>query len=467
MRGPYSIFDLKAVSEENRYKTELATARFRSGSPAKAMSGSMELLPEDPENEDDDINGTRKDQVKQQSNKINKLISRVKGKISNKCRPKDEKFEDKMKIFGRLSTFIDAKSIFQEMNAMNQINPKRNSILSFKNRMEESKSTIKDPQSDFSKKVKEVLEKARSRISQKDSENQTSRRKNQSYYDFVKIADKKMQKDYDIHLDTEESSDTNFFYNKLETDMLKGKYEHLDLQPLSATEDEKMASELQHLQMLLEEGTKVRLVSDKNYYDDFRMRAKKITSLVKQAAVKIFHKKSMADVSIGKEAPATNQTVESDPSNDFWALTSVPTSNQRTVTEQIEELHQKLDNVSARLKTEHRPAVYENRQKRVNLLERIPYALAKQESKLLRKIGSLIVDDIEGTDRDFREIKNEMSKKIDQLEEFEELEMERLKEDPEASLKIHFGTKGHFASFANNPRRQKFSKKTFVVLFGK
>lgn len=464
MKSPTDRFYLRDSRSPLKY--EAASSRNTLTDPDKFGLSSFEKLELNLENndltEEKREEGIHLQQIKQQTTKIQKLIGRAKGRIS-RFKSNTEKFDERLRVFSRLSTFLDSKQIYQEMNLLNSINPNKDYTQSFLNKINEQKNQKSGTESQnqlFPEKTQKLLEDARYRILYRNANNPLSTRRNQQYYELSKMAEQKLQRDYTFRCNTEETTDLNDFDDQLEKDIVHGKYDYMETVPTTIDDEEdQQKTELRHLKQLLEQGTRKRIVEDKSYAADFRARASKITKLLKQTAERIFHKKlTTVPPKKLKEALTSNPTA---------ALTLIDNSNRRAASEKMEELHQELDYVSYSLSKEHFPAVFEKGKKRTNLMERTPFLLAKQQTKLLKQMGETVIENVENQKKEFREMKAMMSKKITQIEEFEEAELEKLKEDPEEALKIKFETNSHFATFASNPNKVRPTKKTFVYLFGK
>lgn len=406
-----------------------------------------------------------------------------------------ERFDERMQIFRGLNTFIDAKDIIQNMNALNKLNKAeatvqmnlRDQLRDLSKEMQSQKSPEGRKMDKLNTKIINALEKARVHIlDQQTYAKRASKLHNSFGYHLSEATDDLLYKFQQRSYDPVEKDDLDNFDEKLGKDLLSGKLDVLEVP--EAFDQEKITHGMKNLQCLLEEKTKLSLARDQRYHEHYKKRADNVVAMVTKTAQKIFardndkeseKKKSVGNLdkvrSIRKktkefldEPVQDNETVSESQSHEPIFTTDFDIERIST-NDQITETRSKLNSFETVQGRSGRSGSMDFilNKKWVKLNQTIvpsPPTDNKKVNNHHRCMATEIINEIESHEYEFQDLKLKMSKEIEQLEEFLQQDIEKLKEDPKEVFRVDIDTTGHFASFSSKPLRLPSKKKLAAVL---
>ena len=264
---------------------------------------------------------------------VEDVIKKASKKLNFGSKDKTRRFEEKMKVFENLSTFIDIKDYIQQMNPMNQDNNKKTvklpPIQTSQTPSENNSPGLRLPQST---KVKQInmdsvyenstfitstftsptTKSARTVVVPPENDGNSSPLKSKirrlqtniakvSAYQEEKALDSERKKDAygmildkasvmltqineeDMKLPVVEDSDANAFYQELQDNLVNNNFERMDYGNYYLQQDEK-----DYYKNLL--AFKDDLEIDHNYYQDYKARADKVITLLRKATKNIYKK---------------------------------------------------------------------------------------------------------------------------------------------------------------------------------
>jgi len=261
---------------------------------------------------------------------VEDVIKKASKKLNFGSKDKTRRFEEKMKVFENLSTFIDIKDYIQQMNPMNQEpNKKTVKLPPIQTSSDNNSPGLRLPQST---KVKQInmdsvyenstfitsqftsptTKSARNIVLPPEDNGNSSPLKSKirrlqtniakvSAYQEEKALDSERKKDAygmildkasvmltqlneeDMKLPVVEDSDANAFYQELQDNLVNNNFERVDYGNYYLQQDEK-----DYYKNLL--AFKDDMEIDHNYYQDYKVRADKVITLLRKATKNIYKK---------------------------------------------------------------------------------------------------------------------------------------------------------------------------------
>lgn len=418
---------------------------------------------------------------------INRVVKQTMQKMRFKSEAPVEKFENNLKVFKKVNTFINVKDTIQNLNVLNSLAGEHEEDAERKAKskfLELSKSDNKHylvmdsrsrPKFRHSSlaKIDSVLAKSRKFISNSVRARDHSRQNSLVGADLV---DRALAYGHNKRHDSCDNSELNLFYDQLETDILEGKYDKKDCELDGIPNEIDSATDLDYLRVLLEEKTKLSLVKDKNYHENYKRKAENVITMLKKTAKKIFDRNGDERE---KRREALRQVIRMSKSKlDLQKqeiVSFIPpqiSENNNTLPGklQLKAIKGRLSKITSyngsptNLKL---PSVIKGKK---FIEEPTPITEVNQKNKeinaLHMRYSDILLNDLECQGKNLHEIREVMDKEIEQLEGLYEREVGKMKEDPSEAIRVNLGTKGYYGSFGNKRLGKPLNSKLISKVIG-
>lgn len=406
-----------------------------------------------------------------------------------------DKFENKLKIFKGVSTFINVKDTIQNLNVLNQIETvdeeaaernvrKRLAEAAKTNKLSNLRSNprIQDPSmAQFDSVLDQAKKIMSSSVNNKKRTSQSRELPHRAMRQVTNVLLKDRRKNYDSN----DRNDLDFFYDSLEKDFITGRYEKPEYLDVDFADSNAITSDLDYLRMLLEEKTKLSMARDKNYHQNFKKRAENVISVLKKTAKKIFDRKEnhrfilKADTDRAKQMTQEDRARKEEQMKQRTEVLSFlenkmdefATINTLPVERQLELLKSRVNNLvnfdpASVSQAPARATITRRRKEIFNPLTMSPETKNREINAVHKKYAEVLITELGNQVKTVHEMKEVMNRQIEQLEGLYQQDLDKMTEDPFEAIRVDVGTKGHFGSFGNKKVGGGLTAKTLAKVLG-
>lgn len=433
---------------------------------------------------------------KNKNAKIDVLVKKLGKKLNFLSKEKSKKFDESLKIFESLDTFVDIRGYLRQMNELNNEsgtpNPKlpklnlhgKHASTSLFTSPKSTRSPGASPKNhkggkgvnvEIQKKIKTARQSLTNFMAKEDDENNLKRKENA--YDFiVDETDAVLRKMtvMDKKSPLAEETDVDNFYKELQENLINDNFERMEHNVQLKPEE---VNYYKNLLALKDE----KHFTDKNYYDTYKRRADKVICLMRKATKNIFNKmydpksgrasKVLDDTKSEKEILDTRSSYEPKESGfkqqwkkHFESLIATGESlenigsdkdldaNFQKMMEKMEKAHTKSMKIGSRATTTN---FDKEKEKNMSVNQEINNA-HKDQLKT-------IIESAQNNEKRFKRMRDDFKKKIHNLQDVYVKETQKLFPNNEESIKKSLGARTA-RPYMEKPIRKNLTMKVLNAL---
>ena len=460
--------------------------------------------------------------------KIDEIVKKANKKLNFLKKDKAKKFEERMKIFENLNTFIDIKDYIQQLNVLNHDTARKNvrlpplqpisgSSSPYNNTLTHSistkgklsrdaspnnRSTGRLPASNFGSMVLtgqnhnvnpnpvalgDRLKAIQSTVSKfaaiKEEEALDIEGKKDVYgmvLDKTNVMLTQLN-EVDLKMPVAEDTDINNFYQELQNDLIYNNFEKIDHGNVELQQEE--MDYYKNLLAFRDEPDSAE-PTDQKYYEDYKARADKVINLLRKAAKNIYKKagegkkqvraKIQTDEVIEEEltkmkTERDEATLKDNLKQEFEMYVSsgglmngsMDRKNNLDLDIHYQKMLRKVDQIVKAQEpvkdTEGTPSKAEEEKAGDNQMNH-------EINKAFKSYMKAILESAEAQGANFKTVKGDFNKKINQLEDAYDKEIQRLLPKTLDSIKMTLDTQMTNKSYLDKPVRKNFSRKMLNAL---
>lgn len=467
----------------------LRTSPFKDSTLPK-MATTMYKIDETKTNEKDIL----MNQTLSRNTIINRIIQKTKGKMRFLNVADSKKFDDKLKTFKKVSTFIDLKDQMFNLNMQNKGSELTQSVLNHRINNHFASRTRGDITSfgastnsgfQMLKKVNPMLE---SNLAQILTSRSPAKRtvSLDRFSERMKAAKSQILKYKVDELDYTEKTDDEEYYDKLADDLVSDKLIKEEVN-IDIDEDEILCN-TNYLRSLLQQKIKVDLAMGDNYSQDFKKRADNIINVMRKNANRIYQKKlpkilnnpeAKEEYKIFVEERKYKHDMKEQKEILYPFEVQMHTDTQSILvgdidsdmlssSGQLKGASQRVNSLgSPRREVRNQDLSRSRHTKENDNLDLTPVIKNRKINALHRKCSSLIINNLNKQSQDYHDLKGQVRFEIGLMDELYRKDIEKHKDSPMDSLKVGFDTNAHFGSFMSKPiKRSNLNRRNIATFLG-
>jgi len=437
--------------------------------------------PGSPKHHSTDPNAERVDK----NTNINNIIKKARNKIQIKKKDKTHNFEEKMKVFDSLATFVDIKATLQQMNsALNQkVEVESNSNLRHK-RTESLPHLSLDMNSPLEKHRERMAKFFSRKKSQADFKNylpsiespdtkSVGNKLSKFHFDnerdiyrtVLTQATSKLEDLNDANLPKNEETDVNEFYSQLQDSLINNKFDRNEAFHIANVDVDR--KHLEYYRRLLEYKPENEI--DGKYYNDYKARADKVISLLKKATKNIYNKVLQSKPKKGldgKEEGDAKDLKSNWKKNFSTFLTSDKyigniadfDANKKSIKYKFDAMMKKVSRLTNQQKLQWANPDPQDYTEKSNINHQI--------NVVYKQFMNMFMDELDNQKEDYKQVKNEVKKRLNHMEYAYGKELEILHPKDMDSIRASLDTKIHIASFGTKAMK-RYSKNILGAILSK
>jgi len=437
--------------------------------------------------------------------KIDDVIKKASKKLNFSNRDKTKRFEEKMKIFENLNTFVDIKDFLQQMNVLNQdtkktvklppihvgegyelahqiSSPSSNLNLTLRNQDSFgspsvgktgnlNKSLMKGD-NEFPDKLKSLRTHISKFAASKEEESLHSDRKKDTYGLILDKANVMLTQlnEADKKLPIVEDTDVNTFYQELQVNLANNNFEKIDYGNVRLQQEE-----MDYYKNLLTFKEEESESMNQKYYDAYKARAEKVIMLLRKATKNIY-KKVTDEKKIPKSryhsGEATDKETKVTKGTEVKEFLKQQFEVFITADKLMEEQQQTVPDLDAQFKKMLRRvnsmvSMHKSGSK-VNYINNDDQTnenhLNHEINKAHKNYLKTILDCVDYQGNNYKSMKENFKKKIDKLEDAYDKDIQKLLPKNLESIKMTLDVGSTNKYYVDKPVRKNISRKMLNVL---